>query len=229
MRWEGLFDDLEGQLAAEERRELDDEVAERTRRERALVTLEARLAAAAGSGIRLRLVDGTRVDGVLDDRGRDWVLVRKDGGRDVLVPIASVVTLTALQPRGRGPRHRPTVRARLRAAGTRARPGDRGGDARGRWPRARRHHRRRGRRPPRPRGAPRGGAASPRERHRGDDGAVRRAGERRVARLTAPPRVGRGPIDRSAVRSLESRSTSSPSRSDRVVTRSRVSAYMRWM
>jgi len=97
MRWEGLFDDLEGQLAAEERRELDDEVAERTRRERALVTLEARLAAAAGSGIRLRLVDGTRVDGVLDDRGRDWVLVRTDrGGRDLLVPLASVVTLSAL-------------------------------------------------------------------------------------------------------------------------------------
>ena len=97
MRWEGLFDDLEGQLAAEERRERDDEVAERTRRERALVTLEARLAAAAGPGIRLRLVDGTRVHGLLDDRGRDWVLVRQDSGRDALVPIASVVTLTALQ------------------------------------------------------------------------------------------------------------------------------------
>ena len=39
MRWEGLFADLEGQLAAEERRERDDEVAERTRRERALVSL----------------------------------------------------------------------------------------------------------------------------------------------------------------------------------------------
>ncbi len=39
--WEGLFADLEGQLAAEQRRELDDEVAERTRRERALVTLHA--------------------------------------------------------------------------------------------------------------------------------------------------------------------------------------------
>ncbi len=97
MRWEGLFDDLEGQLAAEERRERDDEVAERTRRERALVTLEARLAAAAGSGIRLRLVDGTRVDGLLDDRGRDWVLVRTVDGQGVLVPIASVVALTALQ------------------------------------------------------------------------------------------------------------------------------------
>jgi len=76
MRWEGLFADLEGQLAAEQRRERDDEVAERTRRERALVTLPARLAAAVGGPLRIILVGGRQVDGDLEDLGEDWVLVR---------------------------------------------------------------------------------------------------------------------------------------------------------
>ncbi len=97
MRWEGLFADLEGQLAAEERRELDDEVAERTRRERALVTLADRLAGAAGSSVRLELDTGTRVQGELADLGDGWVLLRAHGsGREQLVPTASVLTVDAL-------------------------------------------------------------------------------------------------------------------------------------
>lgn len=100
MRWEGLFADLEGQLAAEERRELDDEVAERTRRERALVTLSDRLAGAAGSTVRLGLASGGPVHGRLADLGDDWVLVRADGsGREQLVPTASVITVSALGAR----------------------------------------------------------------------------------------------------------------------------------
>ena len=39
MRWDRLFDDLEGQLAAQHLLEGDAEVADRTRRERALLTL----------------------------------------------------------------------------------------------------------------------------------------------------------------------------------------------
>ena len=70
MRWEGLFADLEGQLAAEQRRERDDEVAERTRRERALVTLASRLAAAVGDHVGLGLVGGHRVEGTSVTWGR---------------------------------------------------------------------------------------------------------------------------------------------------------------
>ena len=93
MRWEGLFADLEGQLAAEQRRERDDEVAERTRRERALVTLPARLAAAVGAPVRIGLVGGLQVDGDLEDLGEDWVLVRTTtDAHEVLVPLAAVVT-----------------------------------------------------------------------------------------------------------------------------------------
>ena len=97
MRWEGLFADLEGQLAAEQRRERDDEVAERTRRERALVTLPARLAAAVGAPVRISLVGGLQVDGDLEDLGEDWVLVRMTAdAHEVLVPLGAVVALRSL-------------------------------------------------------------------------------------------------------------------------------------
>ncbi len=97
MRWEGLFADLEGQLGAEQRRERDDEVAERTRRERALVTLGSRLAAGVGARLVIGLVGGQQVEGVLGDHGDDWVLVRVDAdAHEVLVPVAGVLTLRSL-------------------------------------------------------------------------------------------------------------------------------------
>lgn len=94
MRWDRLFADLEGQLAAGERRELDDEVAERTRRERALVTLPARLGAAVGSPVRVDLVGGARVEGRISDLGEDWLLVAGSSGRELLVPLAGVATVS---------------------------------------------------------------------------------------------------------------------------------------
>ncbi|HYN65680.1 MAG TPA: hypothetical protein VES93_02250 [Ornithinibacter sp.] len=98
MRWEGLFADLEGQLAADLRRERDDEVAERTRRERALVTLPARLAAALGTPLRVVLAGELHVEGDLEDLGQDWLLLLAPGGHEVLVPLPSVVTLRSLAP-----------------------------------------------------------------------------------------------------------------------------------
>ncbi len=93
MRWDRLFADLEGQLAAGERRELDDEVAERTRRERALVPLVDRLAAGVGAHLALGLVGGVRVEGDLADLGDGWVLLRTAAGRDLLVPAGAVATV----------------------------------------------------------------------------------------------------------------------------------------
>lgn len=76
MRWEHLFDDLEGQLAAEEARELTAEVADRTRRERALLGLHERLAAAVeGAPIDLRVAGVGTVAGVVTGVGPDWVLL----------------------------------------------------------------------------------------------------------------------------------------------------------
>ena len=87
MRWEELFDDLEAQLGAEERRERDSEVADRTRRERASITLVARLASSVGGHLGLRLLTGARVRGELLDLGQDWLLLRLESGGEAVVPV----------------------------------------------------------------------------------------------------------------------------------------------
>lgn len=99
MRWDQLFDDLEAQLGAEERRERDSEVADRTRRERASVEVGARLAAAVGSVLRLRLTSGVQLQGELLDLGEDWLLVHLENGRQAVVPLTSVTGVIGLPVR----------------------------------------------------------------------------------------------------------------------------------
>lgn len=82
--------------AAQSRLELDAEVAERTRLERARITLGERIAGAMGATVVLRLCGGTVVRGQVEDSGDGWVLVVEDGGRQVLVPVPSVLGLTGL-------------------------------------------------------------------------------------------------------------------------------------
>ena len=99
MRWDRLFDDLEAQFGAEERRERDSEVADRTRRERAAVELGARFAAAVGGTCRLRLVTGAHVEAELLDLGEDWLLLRAGSGREAVVPLHAVVGVLGLSQR----------------------------------------------------------------------------------------------------------------------------------
>ncbi len=99
MRWEGLFGDLEGQWAAEERRERDAEIADRTRAERARIALAERYAASRGSRIMMWMAAGSSVEGELVDLGADWVLLRDAAGREVLVATASVVGTAGLSRR----------------------------------------------------------------------------------------------------------------------------------
>ena len=70
MRWERLFDDLEAQLSSDVTRELVAEVADRTRRERALVGMHERFAAAAD-----RAVVEILLRGLVTGSGPDWVLL----------------------------------------------------------------------------------------------------------------------------------------------------------
>jgi len=101
MRWNQLFDDLEAQWDAETRRDLDSEVADRTRRERATVGLYERLAASVGETVLVRLVSGRAVSGAIADVGQDWMLIRSDR-RPVLVPLAAAAAVSGLSERATG-------------------------------------------------------------------------------------------------------------------------------
>ncbi|HEY8308860.1 MAG TPA: hypothetical protein VIG79_19485 [Lapillicoccus sp.] len=76
MRWERLFDDLEAQLSSDVTRELVAEVADRTRRERALVGMHERFAAAADrTVVEIRVAGVGLLRGLVTGSGPDWVLL----------------------------------------------------------------------------------------------------------------------------------------------------------
>lgn len=112
MRWDRLFDDLEAQLELDDARELSLEVADRTRRERALLDLQSRLLANRGTSVGVRLSSGV-LTGVVDDVGPDWMLLQTQSDQAVLMPLASVRAVTGLLPGA----HAPTVVVRRFALG----------------------------------------------------------------------------------------------------------------
>ena len=93
MRWQQLFADLEAQLEAQEVRELALEVADRTRRERALLGMPERLLGHRGRALQLRLLGGQVLAGEVVDVGLDWCLLAEEGGRSALVPTSALLTL----------------------------------------------------------------------------------------------------------------------------------------
>ena len=97
MRWDDLFRDLEAQLAAAAAAELDAEVADRARREAALLGLIDRARAATGHPVQVRVAGAGPVEGVLAEVGSQWLLLAETGGREVLVPLAAVVSLAGLR------------------------------------------------------------------------------------------------------------------------------------
>jgi hypothetical protein len=108
MRWDRLFDDLEAQLGLENSRELAAEVADRTRRERALLNVHTRLLAQlepAGVDVApVGLVLPRReVTGRLVDVGPDWALVEPPARHPVIVALAAVRAVTGLRPGARTP------------------------------------------------------------------------------------------------------------------------------
>lgn len=97
MRWDELFADLEGQLAQAEAAELLGEVADRTRREWALLTVRDRVV--PGSRVTAVLLGGTTVGGRVAEVGSDWLLVEEPGGRELLLATAGVLSLSGVDAR----------------------------------------------------------------------------------------------------------------------------------
>jgi hypothetical protein len=95
MRWEALFADMEAQLDAARVADLAAEVADLTRAERATVALVARLRAAAGTALAVRVGGGEVVTGSVLDVAEQWLLLA-DGPRRALVPLAMVQAVSDL-------------------------------------------------------------------------------------------------------------------------------------
>lgn len=94
MRWDDLFADLEAGLDAAHAADRADEVAERTRAERARVGLADRLRAHDGRADVL-LRDGGTVRGEVHDAGPSWLLLA-DGPREHVVPLHAVAAVSGL-------------------------------------------------------------------------------------------------------------------------------------
>ena len=101
MRWDRLFEDLEAQLALDEVRGLESEVADRTRRERALLDVHTRLLANLDAPRAVLRLPGRVVAGRLVDVGPDWALVETAPNRPVLVALPAVRGVSGVGPGAR--------------------------------------------------------------------------------------------------------------------------------
>jgi hypothetical protein len=102
MRWERLFEDLEARLDSDSRLERELEVADRTRRERALIALHGRLLANVGqTDVAVRLAGGATAlttVGTITDVGPDWILLAEPPRQSVLASLAAVRGVVGLRP-----------------------------------------------------------------------------------------------------------------------------------
>lgn len=103
MRWEELFADLDGQLAAAQAAELAAEVADRTRREVGQLRLVDRLRPAVGASVSMQAAGLGTTRGRLLDAGPDWLLIQEDGGGELLLPAASLLSVTGVGGRAEVP------------------------------------------------------------------------------------------------------------------------------
>jgi len=95
MRWDALFEDLEGQLAEPGRLALEAEISDRVRAEMVNIVLADRLRGSLGCMLAVHLACGETVQGSLRHAGAD-ALVLAQGGYQVLIPYAAAVRYVGL-------------------------------------------------------------------------------------------------------------------------------------
>ena len=114
MRWDELFADLEGQLAAQQvAAERGSEVADRTRSEQSGLTFLDRARASRGAVVRLRVSGMGEVAGVLTEVGAQWLLLAEPSSREALVPLHAVLSADGFGARSASPGSAGRVFARL--------------------------------------------------------------------------------------------------------------------
>jgi len=106
VRWDRLFEDLEAQLEAERRLDLELEVADRTRRDRATRGLQDRLVDLLGCDVDARVAGGARASGVVAQVGQDWLLLEPPAAATAVAATSLVPfhALRVLTPAGSGRR-----------------------------------------------------------------------------------------------------------------------------
>lgn len=100
MRWDDVFADLEGQLAAAGQLDHEAQVAELVRAEQGAVTLEDRLRGHGEDAVDVMLAGGVRFRGTLRQASETWFIL-DSSPHSVLVPLGAVVTVAGLGRRTR--------------------------------------------------------------------------------------------------------------------------------
>ncbi|WP_022871869.1 hypothetical protein [Nesterenkonia alba] len=99
MRWDALFADMEAQLAAERQGEFRAEVAEASAVERSRLQLADRLRVHIGELVTVHLLSEGPVQLRLQALGADW-MAGYAAGRGVLIPLAAVLGVDDVAPKG---------------------------------------------------------------------------------------------------------------------------------
>jgi hypothetical protein len=113
VRWQALFCDLESQLDEADAAELWAEAADRSRREIALLALIDRLAPACGHEVVVTVQGAGRVCGRLSQVGSQWLLVDEAPGREVVLPLAGVLSVSGAGRQSSADRSHVFARLRL--------------------------------------------------------------------------------------------------------------------
>jgi len=102
MRFERIFDDLEGQFAHQQQEEVRAVSEDLTRAEQAQLTLSDRLRGAGAHPVTLHLDEALRVGGTVAEVGQGWVALAGEGGaRKAVVPFAAIALVEGLPSRVR--------------------------------------------------------------------------------------------------------------------------------